>query len=135
MDINSIGGVGGVAGNARTAAASPVPGERGAPVEVVRQAEAAIGKDAVARTQNAHGIAREEAGREDIEESVEKLNEFIRPYVTSLQFSVDEDVGQVVVKIMDNETREVVKQIPSEEALELAKALDRIKGLFVQQKV
>ncbi|GHU08712.1 hypothetical protein AGMMS50225_07870 [Betaproteobacteria bacterium] len=134
MDINSIGGVNGVAGNTRTAVASPVPGERGAPVGVVRQAEAAIGNDAVARTQKAQNLAREEASKEDVEASVEKLNEFIRPYVTSLQFSVDEDVGELVVKIVDSETHEVVKQIPSEEALELAKALDRIKGLFVQQQ-
>jgi flagellar protein FlaG len=139
MDINSIGGVGNTAGNARTALASPVPGERGAPVDALRQAEAAIGKEAVASVQAARNIvredlAREEANEEDVRKSVEKLNEFVHPYVTSLRFSVDKDLGRLVVKIMDEETQEVVKQIPSEEALELAKALDKIKGLLVQQK-
>jgi len=69
-----------------------------------------------------------------VQESVEKLNEFIRPYVTSLQFSVDKDLGKVVVKIMDSETKEVIKQIPSEDVLELTKALGKVAGLFVKQK-
>jgi len=69
-----------------------------------------------------------------VRESVEKLNAFIRPYVTSLQFSVDKDLGRVVVKIMDSETKEVIKQIPSEDVLALTKALSKVAGLFVEQK-
>jgi len=69
-----------------------------------------------------------------VRESVEKLNEFIRPYVTSLQFSVDKELGRVVVKIMDSETKEVIKQIPSEDVLALTKALSKVAGLLVEQK-
>jgi len=69
-----------------------------------------------------------------VQESVEKLNGFIRPYVTSLQFSVDKDLGKVVVKIMDNETKEVIKQIPSEDVLALTKALGKVSGLIVKQE-
>jgi len=69
-----------------------------------------------------------------VQESVEKLNEFIRPYVTSLQFSVDKDLGKVVVKIMDSETKEVIKQIPSEDVIALTKALSKVSGLFVKQE-
>jgi flagellar protein FlaG len=69
-----------------------------------------------------------------VRESVEKLNNFIRPYVTSLQFSVDKDLGRVVVKIMDNETKEVLKQIPSEDVLALTKALGKVAGLIVRQE-
>ncbi|MCL2875666.1 MAG: flagellar protein FlaG [Betaproteobacteria bacterium] len=72
--------------------------------------------------------------RQAVQESVEKLNEFIRPYVTSLQFSIDEDLGKVVVRIMDDETKEVIKQIPSEDVLALAKALSKVSGLFVKQE-
>jgi len=69
-----------------------------------------------------------------VRESVEKLNEFIRPYVTSLQFSVDKDLGRVVVRIMDSETKEVIKQIPSEDVLALTKALGKVAGLIVKQE-
>ena len=69
-----------------------------------------------------------------VQESVDKLNAFIRPYVTSLQFSIDKDLGKVVVKVMDTETKEVIKQIPSEAVLELAKALGKVEGLLVEQQ-
>lgn len=70
-----------------------------------------------------------------MQDSVEALNEFISPHNTSLRFSIDDESGTVVVKVTDKETKEVIKQFPSEEALDLAKALDKLKGLLVQQKV
>jgi len=38
-----------------------------------------------------------------------------------------------VVRIIDRATKEVIRQMPSEEMLSIAKALDSIKGLFVTQ--
>ena len=70
-----------------------------------------------------------------MQSSIDALNEFIKPQNTSLEFSIDDESGTVVVKVTDKETKEVIKQFPSEEALELAKALDKLKGLLVQQKV
>jgi flagellar protein FlaG len=78
---------------------------------------------------------REEARAEEkLAESVEDLNEFIKPYNTSLQFAIEEELGSVFVKIVDTETLEVIKQIPSEEAIALSKALSRLKGLLVKEK-
>ncbi|MDR1890372.1 MAG: flagellar protein FlaG [Zoogloeaceae bacterium] len=76
----------------------------------------------------------EEETRQKVREGVKNLNEFIKPYNTSLAFSVDEESGRVVVKVTDNDTKEVIRQLPSEEALALAKALDKLKGLLIHQK-
>lgn len=76
----------------------------------------------------------QEAFRQKLQESVDELNDFIQPHNTSLRFSIDDESGTVVVKVTDKETQEVIKQIPSEEALELAKALDKLKGLLIQQQ-
>ncbi|MDR1462967.1 MAG: flagellar protein FlaG [Azoarcus sp.] len=81
--------------------------------------------------------ANQNEQEQSVRESVEKLNEFIRPYVTSLQFSVDKDAGKFVVKILDTETKEIIKQFPSEKILALAKALSEAmskpEGLLVEQ--
>jgi flagellar protein FlaG len=69
-----------------------------------------------------------------LQESVEKINEFIGPYVTSLQFSMEKELGKIVVKVMDTETKEVIKQFPSEDILSLARALGKVAGLFVRQE-
>jgi flagellar protein FlaG len=76
----------------------------------------------------------EEETRQKVREGVKELNQFIKPYNTSLAFSVDEESGRIVVKVTDDETKEVIRQMPSEEALELAKALDKLKGLLIYQK-
>jgi flagellar protein FlaG len=53
---------------------------------------------------------------------------------SDIQFSIDEDTDTTVVKIVDRNTQEVIRQIPSEEMLEIAKALDRLQGLLIRQK-
>ena len=40
----------------------------------------------------------------------------------------------MIVKVMDNATKEVIRQIPSVEMLAIAKALDKIQGLLIKQK-
>jgi flagellar protein FlaG len=53
---------------------------------------------------------------------------------SSLEFSVDTDTNRIVVKVVDNETRELVRQIPMEEMLALAKAMNRLQGLLLRTK-
>lgn len=72
--------------------------------------------------------------KEFIEEAVKKVNEFVKPINNSLSFNLDEESGQTIIKVVDLATQEVIRQIPSEEMLAIAKALDTMKGLLVQQK-
>jgi flagellar protein FlaG len=53
---------------------------------------------------------------------------------SSLEFSVDNDTNRIVVKVVDNETRELVRQIPMEEMLALAKAMNQLQGLLLRTK-
>jgi flagellar protein FlaG len=72
--------------------------------------------------------------RQDLNKAVKAVNDFVSTVNSSLKFSVDDDTGQTVVKVIDDATKEVIKQFPSEQMLEIAKALDSLKGLLVQQK-
>ena len=60
----------------------------------------------------------------DIDEAVKELNEHIRAEHRELSFSVDEDSGRTVIKVMDMNTNEVIRQIPNEEALKFARMLE-----------
>ena len=75
-----------------------------------------------------------EPTRQQIEEAAKTVNEFLKPINNSINFSLDEDTGITVVKVIDVATKEVIRQIPSEEMLVIAKAIDQMKGLLVQQK-
>ena len=63
-----------------------------------------------------------EAGK--INKAVRDLNEHMQVVHRELEFSVDEDSGKTVIKVMDLETKKVIRQIPNEEALNVARMLD-----------
>lgn len=75
-----------------------------------------------------------EASRQQVEDAVKSVNEFLKPINDSIQFSVDDDTGISVIKVIDVVTKDVIRQFPSEEMLTIAKAIDQMKGLLVQQK-
>lgn len=53
---------------------------------------------------------------------------------SDLEFSIDDELGSVVVKVVDPETREVIKQFPSEEAIGLARRFGKANGSLHQAK-
>ena len=72
--------------------------------------------------------------KKDVQDAVDSMNEVVSKFNNALRFSVDEDTGNTIVKIVDTETKEVIKQIPSEEMVAISKAVDKLVGLLVQQK-
>lgn len=55
---------------------------------------------------------------------------------TSLEFSYDQGTKQTVVKVMDKDSGEVIRQIPSEAALAIAESIGEFqKGLLLRQEV
>ncbi|WP_271271779.1 flagellar protein FlaG [Aliamphritea hakodatensis] len=64
----------------------------------------------------------------------ERLNEFMNTKQRNLAFSVDEESNDTIIKVLDSETQEVIRQYPSEEAVELAKHLEAAMGLIFNDK-
>lgn len=108
-----------------------------APVDSsARQARAAEHGGAVA-AQTAQAVSasqKSEASRQEIEDAVKQVNDFLKPINNSIEFQLDKDSGKTIVKVVDNVTKDVVRQFPSEEMLSIAKAIDKMKGLLVHQK-
>lgn len=69
-----------------------------------------------------------------VQEATKRLQNFVSGVRGDIQFNVDNDSGKTVVKVVDRGTQEVLRQIPSEEALEIARALDRFQGLLIKQQ-
>jgi flagellar protein FlaG len=70
----------------------------------------------------------------ELKTAVEKLNQSMTASSQDLQFSVDEDSKKTVVKLIDRTTHEVLRQMPSKEALEIAKSLDKAMGKLIDQR-
>ncbi|WP_412479207.1 flagellar protein FlaG [Azonexus sp. IMCC34839] len=71
---------------------------------------------------------------ESLRNATERINAFVQPVSSDITFSIDEETGSTVVKVIDRETKDILRQIPSEEILSIAKALDRLQGLLIRQK-
>lgn len=66
--------------------------------------------------------------------AVQSANAYVQSVASSLQFSLDQDSGRTVVKMVDTETEEVLRQFPSEEMLAISKSIDRMQGLLINRE-
>ena len=92
-----------------------------------------VGTAAEAPDSSPTAVSPQRPERQEVEAAAKSVREFVQPINSNLEFSVNDDTGQLVVKIIDRTTKEVIRQMPSEEMLAIAKTLDSIKGLFVKQ--
>lgn len=71
---------------------------------------------------------------EELKSAVEKIQKFVSATTSDVSFSIDNESGNTVVKVVDRSTKEVIRQIPSQEVLDMAKALDRLQGLMIKNQ-
>ena len=69
--------------------------------------------------------------RVSVNEAVQNINAALNALrKDESQFSVDEDLGRLVVKIINSDTKELIRQIPTEDALALSKKMQDMIGLL-----
>ena len=69
-----------------------------------------------------------------VADAVKQLNKSVEQSGQSISFSIDGDSGRTVVKVIDTETQKVLRQLPSETTIAIAKTLDSVKGQIINQK-
>jgi flagellar protein FlaG len=71
---------------------------------------------------------------EQVKQAVQHINNVVKSMNSGLKFSVDDATGIRVVQVVDTQTKDVIRQIPTQEVLDIAKALDKLQGLIINQK-
>lgn len=89
-------------------------------IDKMRQPVEPLAKTAVDATQKTDNQA---ASKEKVTQAVTKLNEYVQNVQRNLQFSIDQESGVMVVKVVEANTDKVIRQIPNEETLRLARNL------------
>ncbi|WP_426190447.1 flagellar protein FlaG [Massilia sp. DWR3-1-1] len=127
----------------RSVSSSPAPSPVERDPNAVRAAAAAAAGKLAASTAPAPVAAaaatrapevRAAGAPDPLDEAVGNINKSLQAAGQGVEFSIDDDSKRLVVKVIDQETREVLRQMPSVEALEIAKALDRAKGMLIKQE-
>ena len=62
-----------------------------------------------------------------------QINDYLRQSASAIVFSVDQRSDRVIVRVVDPQTNQVIRQIPSEEVLAIAQSIDQMSGLLLRQ--
>lgn len=71
--------------------------------------------------------------KEELAQALKSINMALKDRSPGLEFSIDSDSKRAIVKVVDKDTKEVIRQMPSQEALEIAKSLETLQGLLEKQ--
>ena len=117
MDMGSLGSRGNVGVSAPASRTQDIADTRPAQVDA-RQAELLQNK------------GTSEPNREQVLAAVTDMQDFVQATHHNIQFQLDENSGRMLVKVTERDTGEVIRQIPSEEAVRLAEGLSEIRSLL-----
>lgn len=105
---------------------------------IQKSASSEIKEPVQANSAQPESVATQESGQAvkqaELDSAVKQINEYVQDIKRDIEFSVDDDTGRTVIKVYDSKTEELIRQIPNEEVLELAKNLKRTNGLIFNAK-
>ncbi|EJL91012.1 flagellar protein FlaG [Polaromonas sp. CF318] len=99
-----------------------------APPPVAPSARAGAARELPAETPPRAGLERERS-------ALAEINESLRMSSIGVQFEFDKEADTMVVKVVDVESGELIRQMPSEEVVRISRALGKLQGLLVHQAV
>jgi len=84
----------------------------------------------------------EQASSKELEIAFDEISEFMNIYNRNVNFSTDEKSEKTVIKVFDSDSKELIKQFPSDELIELAQKIKGLRqdidlksGIFLDEKV
>lgn len=93
------------------------------------QAETAVQAEAL------QSRSTSEPDREQVLAAVEEMQNFVQATHHDIQFKLDDDSGRLLITVTERDTGEVIRHIPSEEAVRLAENLSEIRSLLFSAEV
>lgn len=69
-----------------------------------------------------------------VKKAVEQINQKIRPTHTSCQFSYHEETNRISIKVINDKTDEVIREIPPEKTLDIIAKTLELEGILVDEK-
>jgi flagellar protein FlaG len=103
-------------------------------------ARAASVPDGISKTPAAKAVAQAEEGAvklsaKQVQQSLDEINKVMAGLSISVQFKIDPEYKELIVKVVDQETGKLIRQIPTEDVVKVSKAMDNLKGLLFAQSV
>ena len=114
------------------------------PIDPVMREKIDAGSPATAQVSRTKGketsqpqrpLQNDSQSADEIQQDIAKINDQLESMNRSIRFSIDEGTKDIVVRVVDENTGEVVMQIPPDEMLRLRERLSEMSGLLVREQV
>lgn len=106
----------------------PVSRKDPAQLKEVSTAENTDQGSAAAEIRQLGAAPKQQPERSELEQTVQDLNGLVQDLQRQVRFSLDDNSGEMIVKVVDRQTDNVIRQIPSEEVLQLREKLEQATG-------
>lgn len=73
--------------------------------------------------------------KKDLEKIIEGMNKLLEPSNTSLEFKLHDETHSYYAVLVDSNTKEIVREIPSKKLLDFYAAMEEFLGLMFDKKV
>ena len=114
--------------------AAPVAQKVSAPSKSADPKDSAAAMSKVADQRKSQSINEITEMASEIREAFAAINEAVKKVPTSLDFSVDEASKRFVVQVTDKNTGELIRKLPGDAVLRIARQLESMKGIVFDQK-
>lgn len=127
--------------NVQTANVAPIADASSNTVKAVKKAEKpmVLSNDSSQEADNSQNtdmaLENKKVAQSTIDSTMSDINSKIKMSNTQLQYSIDEDTQRISIKVIDQDTDKVIREIPPEETLEAIKKIWEIAGIIVDKKL
>jgi len=111
-----------------------VPEMKGQPRSAPEVKVDAAGEAAATAAKAKAEVNLQQYAKEVMQAAALQIQGYLRESGRNLNVSVDEATGYYVARVVNPETGEVVRSLPSEETLRIARSIDMMQGMLVNQR-
>ena len=90
-------------------------------------------KDMNTNKDNTSGTTK--VSEKDAKETVDKINKFLQGENTHAEYAIHEGFKDIMIKIVDNDTKQVIREIPPKKVLDMVQKLCEMVGIMFDKKI
>ena len=79
-------------------------------------------------------LGNEKLSKKTIKDAIENTNRKLVSTDRKFEFSINEETNDVIIRVINKETDEVIREIPSEKILDMVAKMMELAGLFIDEK-
>lgn len=98
------------------------------------QPASGVAQPGTVKPDNGSAAAPKQPTSKELQAALDNLKKAADASSSDLQFSVDKASGKTIVRVVDKGTGDLIRQIPSEDVLEIAKSIDKLQGMLIKKE-